>query len=383
MDLLTRADLTSIAKPLPGDTHVSLFMPTHRFGRSIEADRLRWKNLVDGVETLLAERMRRPDWEALLAPARRLQDEAMEWQHMSDGLVMHVNSDGPRTFRVPAPMPSLATVGDRFVMGPTLRLLSGDQHFFVLTLSQRQIRLLEGGRNGLDEVQLGDVPTSLRDVVEPQDPRSDTMTRPVANAGRGGPAIFFGHGAGDRDFAKDEVLQFLRAVSSGLHDLLIGQTSPMVLLGLEHLVKAYEGINSYDHLAKDAVVHNPDQLSSAEVHQLVWPGVEERLRADRATVIEHFRELHGTGLVTSDLDTVAQAAAEGRVDTLFVKADPWCWERDSSTVLPIVDLGTQEQYAECELVDAAAIATMNNSGRVFATSEQVVPDSEVAAILRY
>lgn len=382
MDLMTRADIASLAEQHPGDTHVSLFMPTHQFGREIEADRLRWKNLVDGVESALAERLRRAEWEELLAPARELQNDAMQWQHMSDGLVMFINSDGPRTFRVPAPTPSLATVGDRFVMGPTLRLLSGDQHFLALTLSQRQIRLLEGSRNSLDEVQLGDVPTSLRDVVEPQEPRSDTMTRPVAPGG-GGPAVFFGHGAGDRELAKNEVTQFLRQVDAGLREILVGQTSPMVLVGLEHLVEAYREINSYHHLVDEAVIHNPDQLSSAEVHQLVWPGVEERLRADRSAVIERFHEQHGTGLVTSDRDVIAEAAAQGRVDTLFVRADPWCWEKDPSNELVIVKLGQDERYAECELVDAAAVATLNNSGRVFATSEQVVPDSEVAAILRY
>lgn len=383
MDLLTRAEIDVLAEPGDGDAQVSLFMPTHRFGRGIEADRLGWKNLVDGVEAALAERLRRPDIEALLAPARQLQDDSMAWQHMSDGLAMFLRPGWERTFRVPAPMPALATVGDHLVLGPTLRLLSGDGHFLLLALSQREIRLMEGSRNAVEEVHLGDVPTSLTDVVEPQEPRSDAMARPAASAGSGGPAVFYGHGAGDEQHKSDEVVRFLRSVSTGLHDLLVGQTSPMVLVGLEHLVSAYRDVNSYPHVVEHAVERNADQLTPEELHDLAWPLIEQRLREQRSRVIDRFRELHGTGRVSGDLRTIAQAATEGRVETLFVQADPWCWERVEDATLPIVALGADTRYAECEQVDAAAIATLKNSGHVYATSESVVPDSEVAAIFRY
>jgi len=243
MDLLTREDLEAIANLEPGRTHVSLFMPTHRAGSAIEADRLRWKNLVNGVETALLERLRRPDAVELLAPARRLLDDALEWQYMSDALVMYLSSSGHRTYRVPAPMTTLATVGDRTVLGHLLRLLSGDEHFLLLALSQQEIRLMEGSRNTVEEVELADVPTSLEDVTKPKDPRSDAMARPLR--GRGGPAIFYGHGGADTNLKRDEITRFLRAVSQGLKDVLRDQTSPMVLVGLEHLLVAYRELNAY------------------------------------------------------------------------------------------------------------------------------------------
>lgn len=152
MDLLTRTELESLAHTGSEGPHVSLFMPTHRFGSGIEADKLRWNNLVTGVEGLLAQRMRRPDVDALLRPARDLQDDAMAWQYMSDGLAMFLRPDWQRTFRVPAPVAELATVGSRTVMGPMLRLFAGDERFLVLALSQREIRLMVGNRNAVDQV---------------------------------------------------------------------------------------------------------------------------------------------------------------------------------------------------------------------------------------
>ncbi|MDN5764825.1 MAG: hypothetical protein L0H96_08225 [Humibacillus sp.] len=383
MDLLTRTELELLAQPGPEGPHVSLFMPTHRFGSDIEADKLRWKNLVTGVEDLLLQRLRRPDVEALLAPARDLQDNAMAWQYMSDGLAMFLRPDGQRTFRVPAPMPELATVGDRTVMGPMLRLFAGDERFLLLALSQREIRLMEGSRNTVEQIQLAEVPTSLAEVVDPQEPRSDTMARAAAGAGRGGPAVFYGHGAGDRHLKKDEVVRFLRQVSSGLREVLEGETAPLVLFGLEPLVVTYREVNAYEHLLDEAVVHSSDQLSIEQLHERSWPLVEQRLRTERGQVIERFHGLRATGRVSSDLGTVAEAATEGRVETLFVQADPWCWEQVAGNEAAIVELGSDERYAEFEQVDRAAVATLNNGGRVYATSQTVVPDSPVAAIFLY
>jgi hypothetical protein len=383
VDLLTSADLEFLAQADPGEAQISLFLPTHRFGGEIQADQLRWKNLVAGVESVLAERMRRPDVDDLLAPARALHEDAMAWQYMSDGLAMYLRPGWHRTFRVAARVPELATVGDRLVLGPLLRLLSGDEHFLLLALSQREIRLMGGSRNAVEEVHLADMPTSLRDVVEPQEPRSDTMARPASAASRGGPAIFYGHGAGDEDLKKDELARFLREVSTGLRDVLGADGSPMVLVGLEQLVAAYREVNSYGHVLDDAVLRSSDQLSADELHQLAWPVIEQRLRDERGQVIELFRELHGTGRVSSDPSTVLEAATHGRVETLFVQADPWCWERDAAGSPPIVQLGVDDRYDACVQVDAVAVATLSGGGHIYATSESVVQGAEVAAIFRY
>ena len=381
MDLLTQSDLEAIAGSEPGGTYVSLFMPTSRAGRGIEADRLRWKNMVADVEAVLLDRMRRPDAESLLTPARELLDDAMAWQYMSDGLVMYLGPDGHRTYRVPAPMTPLATIGDHRVLAHLVRLLSGDEHFFLLALSQQEVRLLGGSRNTVEEVALAEIPTSLADVATGDDSRTDAVARPVA--GRGGPAVFYGHSGADPNLRQQEMERLFRAVADGMRGVLRDQTSPLVLVGLEQLVVTYRGFSSYPHLMAPAVHHNADGLSAAELHELAWPLVERKLQEDRDEVIARFRELDGTGRVSSDLDAVAKAASEGRVETLFVRADPWSWDQASDDLVPVVQLGSDERFAESELVDATVVAALSTGGQIFATSRIVVPDSQVAAIFRY
>lgn len=382
MDLLTRTDIQGLAQSEAEGTHVSLFMPTHRYGSGVQADPLQWKNLINGVEAVLLEKMRRPDVEALLQPARDLQQDTMAWQYMSDGLAMFLRPGWHQSYRIPAPLPELATTGDRFITGPLMHLLSGDEHYLLLALSQDEVRLLDGSRHTVVQVELDEVPTNLADVIEPREPRSDTVTRP-SRAGSRGRAVFYGHGTGDDAAGEADLKRFLRQVALGLKEILNDQTAPLVLVGLDASVAAYREVNEYGHLLADAVIRNPDGLSPQQLHEVAWPIVETHLRADRTALIARFHELHGTGKVASTPATVSEAAEQGRVDTLFVRAQPWCWEQVSGDETAIVDLGTDERYAKCELLDAAAAATLTNGGQVYATSQQVVENSEVAAILRY
>lgn len=383
MDLLTRDDIRSLAASDADGMHVSLFMPTHRFGGEVQADQVRWKNLVGGVESLLLQELRRPDVEALLAPARELQSDSLAWQNMSDGLAMFLSPGRHQVFRIPASLPTLATAGDHFVTGPLMRLLSGDAPFLLLAISQGEVRLMDGSRHTVRQIELEDVPTALADVVEPAGPRSDAMARTLSG-GRGGRAVFYGHGAGDDDAKKDDLMRFLRQVASGLHEVLAGQTAPLVLAGLEQNVSAYRDVNTYHGVLDEAVLRNPDDLSADELHRLAWPLVEQRLRDERTALIDRFHEMNGTGKVYNDLAVISAAAAQGRVDTLFMRSAPWCWERVAEAgEAPVVRLGADERFVVCEEVDKAAVDTLAYGGQVHATSQEVAGDSEVAAILRY
>lgn len=384
MDLLTRADLTEMSRREHEGVHLTMFMPTHRFGSGIDADQIRWKNALTEIETVLVDRgMRRPDIEEFLEPASALQRDREAWQYMSDGLAVFLRPGWRRTFRLPIDVPELSAVGDHFVIGPLLPVLT-DEHFLLLAVSQRQVRLLEGTRHRVEEVVLPDIPTSLRDVVTPPEPRSNTMAFATSPAGRGGPATFYGHGAADEHFKRDEVERFLRQVADGLDTYLAGQDLPLVLMGLEETISIYRDVSSYPHVQDDEVRRNPDQLSSEELHATAWPVIAQRLQGDRERVTARFGELHGTGRASTDPAKVAEAAAHGRVDTLLLTASPSCWEQVSPGSPRVLRLGADDTFTHCELLDRIAVDTLANSGQVYAFSESQVPgDAEVAALFRY
>lgn len=383
MELLSRADLKQLANPDHDGDHVSLFMATHRFGGGVRADRVQWKNTLMSVESLLADRsVRRPDVDDLLSPAWDLEADPLAWQHMSDGLAMFLRPGYAQTFRVPVQVPTIGAVGERMIVGPLLRVLSGDEHFLLLAMSQGNVRLLEGSRHRVEEVVLADVPGSLRDVVAPAEPRSDTMARPLS-AGRPGRAVFFGHGAADDEFKRDEVVRFLRQVADGLDSYLADEEVPMVIVGLEPTVSIYRDISRYAHVIDEGVSTNPDQLSAEQLHAAAWPVVERRLRDDRQQMVEQFERQHGTGRASTDPAEIENAAANGRVETLFLPIDPSCWDVAASEAPAVFELHTADAFAHCELLDRAAVNTLSHGGRVYSVPESMLSGVRVAANFRY
>ncbi|MGB8385004.1 MAG: hypothetical protein WCG47_27830 [Dermatophilaceae bacterium] len=386
MDLLTKADVEQLAERGRPGTHVSLFIPTHAFGAGTRTDPIRWKNLLAQVEAVLGEQgMRAPEIADLLAPAWQLRDDDRAWRYMSDGLSMFLRPGWHRMFRVPVGVPEVGTVGDRFVVGPLLGIVTGNSHFLLLALSQRRVRLLEGSLQRVEELELGDVPTSLRDVIEPAESRSDTVAFPFSSGSRArGAAVFYGQGAaGGDDFKRNEVLSFLRQVADGLREYLTGQDLPMVLVGLTETLSLYGEVNEYPHVMEDAVRQNPDQLSAQELHAAAWPLVETILSRKRAAAVARFEELHGTGLASNNSAQIEEVAGHGRVDTLFLATEPWCWEQlpHSATV---VQLGVDNAFEHCELLDRAAMDTLSAGGHVYAVPTTQVPGGgDVAAIFRY
>jgi hypothetical protein len=385
MDLLTSADLEMLALPGDAGERVSLFMPTHRYGGDVQADPVRFKSLLTGVQSVLAKRgIRRPEIDELLAPAWALHEDAMAWKHMSDGLAVYLRPGWLRIFRVPVALPEVATIGDRFVVGPLLRLLSGDEHFLLLAVSQRRVRLLEGSRDRVEELELGEVPTNLLEFTEPSEPRSHSMARQVSAARGGRTAVFYGYGAREASDRKEEIQRFLRQVADGVREYLGNQDLPMVLAGLTEVLGMYREVNGYANVLPDMVQQNPDELSADELHEAAWPIIARSLREKGRRAVAKMAELDGTGLASTDPQVIEEAAGQGRVATLFLPAAARCWDRSSSGSPNVVQLGADTTFAHCELLDRAAADTLTRGGQVYSLPELALAGAgDVAATFRY
>ena len=386
MDLLTSNELAGIAGRREGTPAVSLFLPTHRFGSNDTAgDAIRWKNLLSATTDALLERgTSRVDVDALLEPAIALRDQAIEWQHMSDGLAVYLEPGWHRTYRVPFSVPEIATIGDRLTISPLLRATSRGDHFLILTVSQRHVRLLEATRDTVEEVELRDTPTSLRDVVDAPEPRSDTMARSLAG-GSSGPAVFYGHGAADEHFKTDETIKFFRQVATGLHEYLAEQDLPLVLVGLDAATATFRDVFPYAHLTHESVRKNPDQLDAEALRSAAWPVVAERVAVAKQALFDRFEALHGTGQASADATKIEEAAGYGRVETLFVAVEPWGWQQEMRETPTVVDLAQPDASTETfARLESTAVATLAARGAVYTVADATTPGgSHVAATFRY
>jgi hypothetical protein len=368
---------------------VSIFMPTHRAGIEQQQDPIRLKNLITEAERrLAAQAMRLPDIHALLGPAAELTPPHKFWQRPADGLALFLAPGFFRLYRLPFEVQELLMIGGRFHLKPMLPLLRPDGQFYVLALSQNQVRLLQGTRYTVAEVDLAGVPQCLADVLrdETREDRLQFHTSTSNPGGRGGerPATYFGHGGGEED-VKVDIMRYFHRIDDGVREWLGPRQAPLVLAGVDYLLPLYREANSYPHLVGDGVAGNPDDLRSEDLHERAWEIVRPMIVRVREQAVERVRQLLGAGspLSTTEVAETVPAAAYSRVDTLFVDLGQQCWGQFNAEKGEVVLHATAEAGDE-DLLDLAAVQTYLNGGAVYAVTTDKMPvETAVAAILRY
>ena len=109
-------------------------------------------------------------------------------------------------YRLPLEFEELLVIADRYHLKPLIPLLSKNGHFYVLALSQKQVRLMEGSLLSIDEIDLEDVPTSMREALWFEDPERQlqfhTGSITPSHAGAN-PAAYHGQGVSEDDAKTD------------------------------------------------------------------------------------------------------------------------------------------------------------------------------------
>jgi hypothetical protein len=379
MDLFTQDDLKTLLAEHPSPC-VSLFMPAHRGGA--EADPIRWrKHLAEAEEHLVKAGWRAAEVKELLAPGRRLLEDITFWKNQSDGLAAFLAPQFLRVFRVPLALEDGVVIANRFAIIPLLPLLSGNGKFFVLALSQKAVRLLQGTRDSVSEVDLKGVPQNLAEALlthEAKQPFSFVGRRAGEGAGSWS-GIFHGHGVGIDD-TKEELLHYFQKIDQGLHPLLREEKSPLVLAAVDYLQAIYHQANTYPHLLKKGVDGNPDQLSSKELHDRAWPLVKPFFEEEQQWAAAQYRRVAGIENTSCDLEAIVAAAYEGRVETLFVALGRQIW----GVFHPAtgrVEQHKEPLFGDVDLLDLAAAHTLTHGRTVYAVEPEQVPSkADLAAI---
>jgi hypothetical protein len=186
-------------------------------------------------------------------------------------------------------LPELAVVDDRFHVTLLLPLLAGDGHFFVLALSQNQIRVLQGTRDRVEAVDLPGVPLGVRDALQGEEVQQQLQLYVADRGGVGAGGIY--HGRRDPGEAQAErILRYFWKVDRGLREVLAGERAPMVLAAVEHLSPIYRKANTYPQLIDEVLAGSPEGLSPHELHARAWPIVKPLfLRAQREAAARYDR----------------------------------------------------------------------------------------------
>jgi hypothetical protein len=364
--------------------YVSIYMPTHRRGAETLQDPIRMKNLTrEADQQLRSMGCASNDVDRVMRPLVDLIGDYEFWQHQMDGLVVFRSKELFEVYRVDMSVPELAVVGARPHLKPMLALFRSDVRFFVLALSQDEVRVFEGNREGLAEVELEGMPWSMEETWQNQREVPDLQSHSAWSSKAGAHSmVFHGQGSGD-EVTKERMQVYFHKIDQVLHKAIPAPRTPLILATVDYLSSIYRKVNSHPGLQPKWVSGNPQTLSARDLHALSLPIALECFQASRLRAADRYLELSCTSQASNELTEVLPAALCGRVDTLFAAVGVQIWG-GYNAVSGAAQVSGNHDSGNQDLLNLAAIHTYLNGGAVYAVQPAEVPGGkELAAVYRY
>jgi len=363
---------------------LSLYQPTHRHRPENQQDPIRFGNLVKALEESLLKKYPKREIQTLLDPFLALAEDRDFWEHTLDGLAVLGARGLFRAYRLQRPVAELAIVADSFHTKPLLRMLQSADRYQVLGLSRQEIKLFEGNRDALDEID--PAPGVPRTITEALGGELTEPHQTVASyGGIGGSRSAMHHGHGGKDSEVDiDAERFFRAVDRGILEHHSRPSAlPLILATLPEHRQLFHQVSHNPLLMDEGIDTHPDALSGDELRQRAWHIVEPHYLERLDGLIEEFGRAKANDLGEGDVAHVAKAVVAGRVGTLLIGTDRQIPGRIDAETGDIAfgDLGDPEVG---EVLDDLGELTLKMGGEVVVVPTERMPtNTGIAAIYRY
>jgi hypothetical protein len=148
---MTTKEIFNRLRKVSGYPCVSLLLPTHRTAPENYQDAKVLKNLVhEARERLLAEFEER-DLKFVLDNLESVQD-SIDHQQNKEGLGVFISDGVCEVVRVPVHVEARVVIDHNFATRPIMRAMNSYTSYYILTLSEGNIRLFEASRDRSHEI---------------------------------------------------------------------------------------------------------------------------------------------------------------------------------------------------------------------------------------
>lgn len=365
----------------------SIYLETER-SSGAEANRLRFRAALEQAEEELSESVSQDRVDQVLDPFRAyLNVEQDFWTYQADGLAAFASPEMHRMYRLPVSFEDLVVVAPTFHTRPLMEYLQAPDRYWVLSISQKEVRLWQGTRSGLTPVDLAGVPRSLQEALGYEFERDELQFHSPKQGGTPGGtgAIFHGHGVGQDD-AKPELKRFFRKVDEGVRELLADEIGPVILAAVDYYHPLYHEVSRLENLTDEGVTGNVSNWDASRLHDSAWPVVRETVLEKIDGALQLWENAYSNGKGEADLASVARLAVAGRIRLLLTEHGRNVWgrfDRHTGEMEHIREGGEDPGPEAVDLLDEVAEVVMEKGGRSLILSEERMPtETGVAAILR-
>lgn len=367
------------------DTHcISVFLPTHARGeevqhrrdaRSLDAELRLIRNELTAAglpETALEQR---------LSPLFELTEDSDFWRHQAQGLALFATARKLLTFRLPYAVKQEHRLAPSFHLLPLIPMLTGSGAFYLLSLELERIRLFEGNRESMTQLDIRElIPERLEERVgyDYEQKVMQFRSQHQAYAGAG----YHGHDGADRD-RHDEIARYFRGVDQGLLTILAKKPRPLLIASQEYLAAIYREVSAYGLIEEEPIVCNLSESPDTELHRLSWQRMKPVFEKEGIRKWQKFLQYHGSGKASADLAAILPALYEGKVDSLFVDAENDVLGKFEAETGQIRWEETPTPFS-ASLLDWAVSQALQHGGRVYRkTAEEMPAGASCAALFRY
>ncbi len=366
---------------------VTIYIPTYRAG-NVQEDKIRFKNAISEAINQLTNKsvsgenaMGKKDAQQFLTPAIELLENDNFWLQLSDGLAVFVGANHFSYFVSPIDFPEMVYVNNHFYLRYMLPMLKDEKRFFVLALSQNEVRFFEGNKNSITPVKIEDlVPNGIEEIVGVE----DNVTNLQVHSGGSGNTIIHGHGGG-KDNKNETLKKYFRDIDSGLMEMLHDEDAPMVIYSVENQIPIYQEVSNYSNIHDEYITGNPESDDPSLIHEKAWSVLEGYFNEKYENAKENFNQNLVDGKASFSIHEIVPASIHGKVNTLFVDTEEEIiWGKYDDEKFTI-NLHEKRQPDSICLLNKVALETFENGGTVYNRPRMEMPRvvSHTNAVFRY
>lgn len=343
---------------------ISLYQPTHRSFPDNKQDQIVFKNLLRVIENSLEQLPNFDSIDAIMKPFHELKEDKNFWNHTSDGIAVFASIDKCIVYNLYHPVKELAVVANSFHITPLIKAFQSTENYHILGLSRENFTLYKGNRYGFEEIVIDqDAPRTMKEVLGEQ------LTHPYLShasyGGAGGPAMYHGHGDVKDEINIDTEKYFRYVDSFVLENYSKASKLPLILVSLTEHHSEFKKISNNPYLLEEGISKSIESMDLNEIQTKAREIIEAINMVKIQNRAESYVKAEAQSLGSSDLEQVAKAAYESRVETILIEEDK---------IVPGVD----------NLLDDLAEMVLSSGGDVYVLTKDMMPSTTgIAATYRY
>jgi hypothetical protein len=364
---------------------ISLYQPTHRTFPEKQQNPIRYRNLLREMQASIREKYGARQVQSIVTKFYELAGDTEFWLRRTESLAILASANRFEVFDLQRSVPELVVVADSFHVKPLLRIVQSADRYHVLALNRREVKLYEGNRDALDQVELTGVPTTITAALgeELTEPTESFHSVGPYHAQRGNTGIHHGRGQKKDDVDLD-MERFFRAVDRAILERYSRPTGlPMMLAGLPQNVAGFRAVTHNSHILDAAIELDPESLSREQLRVRAWQAVEPIYLQRLAEITDSYRLHRSRGLGADDPAAIAEAAASGRVGTLLIDADRLVRGKIDATTGKIERRALDDPDADDVLDDLAETVVRMKGEAIVVPTQRMPTPTGVAAIYRF